>query len=622
MKSNGIGSIERRLEKKVPAIGLALFRISFGLVTVHEIAFLIYFRHLIFDPIPYLETAAPVLTWSLLIWLGTAICLVFGLFTWVCSIANYCFWVLFVLLTPFWHDFDGGFDQLMTSSSFILIFIHSERRLSLDNLRLRLNASALGPSLSPETRVPVIYYYILIGISLGLLYFDAAIHKLHSEIWMNGLGAWVPNTMPYYISPLDLDWFVNSERLQKLIGYSLIVFQLVFLFFFTRRLFRVPLLIFGVFFHLGIIFCLNIYPFGFGMLIHYVLLVPFKWWAGLAERLRYSQPRLSTYCNNADRGSQRLATILEHFDVRNYSTFYFVSGLNELPEVILKDLSDFGAFTLASVGRHNEIHRGPEGFVENAYFRLLIAVLRILDGVRFLWNRGLAQIPSGFGGMIKRSRPGIFSSGFRAIFGGPASEVPLKSIFLFLAMVLILQANVTLYYGIFKRLDINGKPERADGLFREVSVYATSLSHSLLGVTPHALYMDDHFAGYQMITAFTYIDSLGNEQWVPFVAPDGRLVSPSWGRIHSMWANVAMHPPFDKPTFERLARKVTAFWADKLGIGTEDSTFLVKSKPVQVSFRWLKDLRKKNLGGAWSNFGAIRWRDGQFSIDYRPKARP
>jgi Vitamin K-dependent gamma-carboxylase len=617
MKSSLPGAIERVLEKKVSALGLGLFRIAFGIVCAQEIAFLIYFRHLIYDQTPYLETASPIVTLSLLVWFVVAVGLIFGLFTRVCSVMNYLFWVLFVLLTPMWRDFDGGFDQLMTSSSLILIFVHSERRLSIDNLRLKLTYARHERNAAPETRSPVIYYYVLIGVSLGLLYFDAAIHKLHSEIWINGLGAWVPNTMPYYMSPLELDWFVNNRSLQTLIGYSLTVFQLFFLFLFAHRYFRIPLLISGVAFHLGILFTLNIYPFGWGMLVHYILLVPFSWWAGIAGKIKYQAPILHTYCNRNDQASLRRSIILQHYDIRNISTFHYVSDLDELPQIIQKEYADFRRFKAVSTDGQTRIYDGYDGFRAIGYYQLLLSLVGAAESVGAFFDRACARLNVFRFIPLSKHDPKFR---FKMISGRKSlpSEVSPKVISAFLAIVLILQTNSTVNYGIAKWFN-SGEQSIAHGrIIHELSIYLTSISHILLGITPHALYMDDHFRGYNQISALTYIDSEGQEKWVPFIAPDGRFDSPNWGRVHSMWANVAMHPPFSRPVFERLARKVTAFWAHKLGIGIQDSIFIIKTKPIRISFQWLADLRKTNLGGNWTDFGWIRWQNEQCSFQYAP----
>ncbi|MCI0654815.1 MAG: hypothetical protein L0Y39_10110 [Methylococcaceae bacterium] len=583
------------------------------MVILQEIVYLVYFRHLIFDKIPFIETANPIVSFALGLWLLATALLIFGLYTFACSVANYFFWVLFVLISPMWRDFNGGFDQLMTSSSLILIFVHSERRFSLDNLRSQLKSADLAPKLVQDTRSPVIYYYLLVGVSLGLLYFDAAVHKLQSEIWMNGLGVWVPNTMPYYISPFDFDWFVNNRRLQELSGYFLFVFQLSFLFICTRRLFRIPLLFFGLLFHFGIIVCLNIYPFGFGMLVHYILLAPFKWWTFVARKIEYNSPVLHTYCNITNRASLRMALTLRHFDFRNFSKFQFVATPDELPQIIREEHPDFRSFTLASLDRQNKGYEGLDGFLEKKYFWLVLFCLRFFDTVVLLFARS-----NRYAGLWRR----LNAIRSNRIASRQASDVKAssKSIYRFLAIVLILQVNSTLYYGLLKRFGFNERSTVQGEIIREVSTYITSISHILFGITPHALYMDEHFSGYELIIAFTYIDSAGHENWVPFIAPDGRFISPNWGRVHSMWANVAMHPPFNQIVFERLAKKVTAFWAQKLGIGTRSSIFIIKSKPVQISYRWVKDLRKKNLNGNWSEFGTIRWVEGRFSIQYRSRS--
>ena len=109
--------------KKAPATGVGLFRILFGLITLQEILFLIYFNHLIFDPIPFLDVEFPMIVFFLWLWALVALALTIGYRSQTASIANYIFWLIFVNFTPMQRDFDGGFDLFMIGANFFLIFI-------------------------------------------------------------------------------------------------------------------------------------------------------------------------------------------------------------------------------------------------------------------------------------------------------------------------------------------------------------------------------------------------------------------------------------------------------------------------------------------------------------------
>ncbi|MGH8557294.1 MAG: hypothetical protein ACRESZ_07495, partial [Methylococcales bacterium] len=366
-----------------------------------------------------------------------------------------------------------------------------------------------------------------------------------------------------------------------------------------------------------------IYPYGFGMLVHYILFVPFHWWAFIAPKIRRRYPVLQTYCNTSDRSSLRIALILRHFDFRYFSEYRFVSKPDEIPDILRKLYTDFESFTLASLDRQNQAHCGLDGFSHSTYFQSLSLLLRCFDFVTSCSCTGARAI-SGVSTHFSRFSTRLIEILAKLVANPRAGNTHASSrtIRRYLAIVLILQLNSTIYYGILKNFDLTEPSTQAGKILREISTSLTSLSHVFFGITPHALYMDNHFNGYEEITAFTYLDSAGLEHWLPFIAPDGRFVSPTWGRVHSMWANVAMHPPFNRIVFERLAAKVTAFWAEKLGIGTHDSTFIIRSKAIQISFRWIEGLRKKNLSGNWSELGTIRWKEGRFSIEYRSEKRP
>lgn len=621
-------AVQSGLAKQVPATGLGLFRMFFALVALQEILFLYYFRHLIFDPVPYLDPASPSIHLFLIFWAIAALCLALGYRTRGAAVANYLFWLAFTVFTPMWKDFDGGFDPLMLGSSLLLIFLPSERALSLDNLRLKWTLSTPGRRYVPPARVSVLAYFIPLAVSLGLIYLDSAIHKLSAEFWRNGLGPWLPSSLPYYMSPLDLSWLLNIEPLQKLIGYSILVFQFVFIFLFFFKPFRVPLLAVGASLHAGIIVSLNIYPFGFGMLVHYFLLAPFAWWRHLGARLRKKRPSLTVLYDELCPLCNRTVIFVEHFDVRKaidcrglqtHARNY--AQLADVPDAaLLKDLYAIdeqgrrysGLDTYIRILRHMG-YTAPLALVlmfPGIYHLARTAYRRIADNrTRDVCDESCAvppdeaELPPPLGGLIRR---------LAATERQQAHRIA-KS----LVVVLVLQLNCTLHYGILYRLGFAPESSEAGAVLAALSNGLIGFSHTFLGITPHPLYLHDHFQGYNHLLALTYRDAAGREHWLPFVDEQGRMTAPNWGRVHSMWANVAVTRRIDHRRLHKFVEKVTAFYARPLGLNLDSEVFTLKLKEVRAPMDWERDLRRHNLQAPWRDVGRVVWekREMQLELD-------
>lgn len=607
-------AIERALANEVPATGLGLFRLFCGLVMLQEIAFLLYFSPLIFDPVPYIDRASPVVSLLLALWAIASFHLMVGCYTRIAALCNYLFWVFFAVLTPMWQDFDGGFDHLMIGSSLLLILLPSERAFSIDQLRWKLKYSSAGQRYEPERNVSVLSYYLPIGLSLGLLYFDSAVHKLFAEFWRNGVGAWLPPSMPYYTSPLASDWLLNQEGLQKLIGYGVLGFEFLFIFLFWCRHLRVPLLLLGAAFHAGIVLSLNVYPYGFAMLIHYLLMVPFGCWRGLRARLQRSGPGLTIYYERECRRCYRTVIALGHFDV--FRALAFQS----------REARPSASRGLPGQEQLGQLHARDRDGRSYAGLDVYLQALRAMGYTAFL-----ARL---------MTLPGLYATGARLYRrtvarrarmdgedshmplppdAGPAGEVlgrfyrrdPTRSrrearrIAKLLLLVLLLQLNSTIHYGLLHRL---GWAPAGWALAGGLSDALVLMSTAFLGIVPHWLYVHDHFDGYNHIFAFSYRDADGRERWLPFVNEQGRLVAPNWGRVQSMWANVAVRGNIDERRFYKFTAKVTAFWGTKLGLDLDDAEITVKMKEIAVPTRWEPDLRQRNMSGPWRDIGRVVWK--------------
>ncbi len=619
--------IIKGLEKRVPATGLGVFRIFFGLVTLHEIGFLFYFRHLIFDPVPFLDPASPLLSFFLVLWGLAALSLTVGRYTRLAALLTYTFWLLFLGFTPMWQDFDGGFDQLMVAGSFLLIFLPSERALSLDNIRFKLKNLNLENHEKSPGNVSVLSYFIPLGFCLGILYFDSAIHKLSAEFWRNGLGAWLPSTMPYYISAIDMSRLLNIKSLQMVIGYILFVFQFVFIFFFYFRRFRAPLMLMGIVFHAGITFSLNIYPFGIGMLVFYFLMVPFSWWRCLKRAISLKSPMLTVFYDQECLQHNRVLITVKHFDVIDAIEF---KGSRKYARQyrVLDGISDNQLLeNLYAINRKGQLFEGINTYIQillKMGYPALVGLVMKLPGIHPLCARHFRRISVSQTREIDnttRARSDntkvLIEERLAKTFTQHTGTVRQRAhrITKCLVVILFLQLNSTIHYGIVHRLGIDRNATAISRLVTGVSDGVLLFSHAFLGITPHGLYLHDHFEGFNHLFAFSYYDKQEREIFLPFVNEEGRIVAPNWGRIQSMWANVAVMADVKLLRFQKFTEKVTAFWGAKVGLDLNDAKLTLKMKEVQTPMEWEKNLRNRNIAEPWVDIGTVIWKDGAMRLE-------
>lgn len=612
--------------KQVPATGVGIFRILFGLVTLQEVLFLIYFNHLIFDPIPFMDVEFPMILVFLCLWALVALALMLGYRCQTASIANYLFWLVFVNFTPMQRDFDGGFDLFMIGANFFLLFMPIDQAFAVDGLRRKLRQPFVHYSLYPRPAVSALVYWLPVAVCLGFLYFDSVIHKMFAEHWRNGLGAWLPSSMPYYISVLDLSWLLNQEYMQKAIGYTIIVFQFTFLFLFSRRRLRPLFFLVGIGLHLGITLSFNIYPFGMGMLACYALIMPFAWYRRLGGWLQASRPALTVYYDQQCPLCCRTVLTLNHFDVLRGVDFRAAQvhgadcpqlrGLE--PAELLRDLYavDARGRVYAGVATYAHIlmamrYTAPLGWLLQSppiYWYACRRYRQIADNRR----RVVCDTHC-----VPAAAAEISTTWYQRVFvaePGAAVRPICHKIFKISILLVILQMNSTLHYGVLYRLHVETRLSPITSLLTDASNTLLMFSGSFLGITPHALYLHDHFAGYDHLLAIAYLDREGGEHWLPFVNEEGRLLAPNWGRVHSMWANIAVTPDINELRLKKFIMKVTAFWGIKTGLDLDHTRFIIKMKKITSPVEWVFDLRKQNLSGDWQDIGTAQWHGREIVI--------
>ncbi len=608
-----------------PATGIGLFRLLFGIITLQEIFFLLYFNHLIFDPIPYIDVEFPMIPFFLYLWAIIASFIIIGYRCQFAIISNYIFWIVFVNFTPMQRDFDGGFDLFMIGTNFFLMFMPVDKAFSIDSLRRKLQTPFVHYSTYIKPTVSVLAYYLPVIICLGFLYFDSALHKMFAPHWRNGLGAWLPSSIPYYVSAINMSWLLNIEWLQKSIGYLILIFQFSFIFLFFFKKLRLLYFVIGFSLHLGITVSFNIYPFGLGMLIFYTLIFPFCYYQKIGEWLQETRPTLTVFYDKHCPLCNQTILILNHFDIFNGIDFKSAqsfaadcSALNSIDKKTL--LTD-----LYAVDENNQVYAGVAtyaqilikmrytaflGYILNLPKIFLIANLRyrkIADTRLRIKCNAKCDIP------LTNISPMLYDRLFitddlRLL------KKRIRVVTKVLIILFILQLNSSIHYGLLYRLDIDLKKSVITSTLSSISNSLIMISQSFIGITPHALYLHDHFKGYNHLLAITYLDRDGKEQWLPFITEEGRMAAPNWGRVHSMWANIAVTPNINRHRLHKFIMKVTAFWGVKSELELNKTIFKIKLKKIEAPSYWVKNLLNNNLSGKWVTIGTAEWKQNEIKI--------
>ncbi|MCF8007104.1 MAG: DCC1-like thiol-disulfide oxidoreductase family protein [Methylovulum sp.] len=609
------------LNQQVPATGIGLFRILYGIITLQEILFLYYFRHLIFDPIPFIDVEFPMLGLFLIFWAVIACCVITGYRYQFAVTCNYIFWLVFVNFTSMQRDFDGGFDLFMISAGCFLLFMPGDKALSFDHLRKKLSVPYTRERL-PSATVSILSYYLPVFFCLGLLYLDSSVHKMFAEHWRNGLGAWLPSTQPYYVSALDMSFFLNNEFLQKTIGYTILTFQFTFLFLFWHKKLRLIYLFIGAGLHLGITLSLNIYPFGLGMLIFYSLLIPHEWWQALRQHCTSTQPSLTVFYDQQCPLCNRAVTILNHFDLLKRIDFRSAQEFSA-SHAALKHLSLHTLLTdLYAVDQHQQVYAGVDTYIQIGFHMIYtspVSVLLKLPGIYSLAKNKYRAIADNRQRTLCTetclvTTPYKENSLYHYLFENFATHKPknfARKVSKIIIALLILQLNSTVHYGIIYRLGLKNQHNALTIPLSQASNALLSISQTFLGIAPHALYLHDHFTGYDRILAITYTDASGKENWLPFVNEQGRLLAPNWGRVHSMWANIAVTPTIDNTRLHKFIMKVTAFWGQQLGLNLNTTVFHIHLKKISAPNYWVYDQLHKNFSSPWLTIGEAQWHDNK-----------
>jgi hypothetical protein len=133
-----------------------------------------------------------------------------------------------------------------------------------------------------------------IAFHLCLVYFISAIHKIHADVWFNGVATYYIMNLERFCGPYN-HLLVNNGVFVTLSTYFTILIELLFPLFIWKKAFRTPLLISGVALHVGIYVFMMIYDFEIFYMMIYGFFFTQKEWEKAIEYVTARLNKLHLY---------------------------------------------------------------------------------------------------------------------------------------------------------------------------------------------------------------------------------------------------------------------------------------------------------------------------------------
>ncbi|AYB33097.1 DCC1-like thiol-disulfide oxidoreductase family protein [Chryseolinea soli] len=617
-----IDVIERAYTKKIDGSGLALFRIVYGVVLLCEVIQLFYFRHLVFDKIPYLSPSEIDFAIPLIFWMISLVFLIVGLYTRYAAIVNY---ILSVTLIGTIQSYEYHMFYMFVGTNFLLIFLNVSQVNSLDRLRSKLKYSTTRFQLEPTRKVNALHYYAIPLMSVGFTYLDSVFFKLTSHIWLSGLGMWAPVSLPQ-TTQFNVSFLLNLKWVMLGLGYITLIFELLFIFLFWRKKWRWFLFVVGVGLHIGIVVMFPIPWFGLGMMSFYLLLVPVGTWSKIRKAFQAKKPLLEFFYDEECPLCIRVKIILSHFDVFNVIEFKSVQRYAAQTPALSNYSQEQLLNSIFSVSSKGKVLKGIDTYIF-VFLRLPalfpLGLIMKFPGVyqisklvyrKVAEDRVVERCTEDNCGYTPVPVYIADTDNIKLLKNLTLKQFKIRVITFLLVFFVILQLNVSYNSDLVNAVKTkigfkNSAPER---IIQKITSPARKFSKIYFGICHHPLFLDSHFDGYNHIIAIEAVGENGKTYWLPIIDKNGMPGSYLYGFVWAKWTFRVNSPRINQNRLAQGIRDFTAFWATNNGIPLNKFKFNVYVKKVEVPSQWKLDHLNNQIKQNWQLAGEAHWEGDNF----------
>ena len=613
--------MKKLFNTKVDAIGLSVFRMFYSVILFFELHQLFTFRSIIYDKDPFVYKGELDVTFLFQFWFVIIICLFLGLFTRYMTLLNYIFSV--IIFSSASH-FEYHVFYAYVGINFLLMFMPISRVLSIDSLIEKVKYTSIGRPYAIDRKVLKINYIILVFVAIALVYFDSIFHKFSGKMWMDGLGVWLPSSLPM-VTWCDTSSMLNQKGLMVFLGYLVMVFETVFIFLFWFKKFRLPFFILGVFFHIGILIAYPIPWFALTAVAVYLLLLPIGYWLKLATLFKVKKPRFKFYYDVECPLCNKVVVIIKHFDIFNAVECITVQG-NFQNDAALQNIDE----ETLLINIHGVTHKGKVSVGFWAYVQLFkamgytypLGLIISLPGISFLGQKIYKFVAGN-----RITERCTAENCAMPVFTNPVSETDdlLIKGFNQLAVTRFFWKCILWFMIVAQMLLIYFNPyvqshmpfaNYISKVLAKPYEYSKVPLQKYFGLTTHPVFMfKNHFEDYKFIFKVTGVDATGKEILVPILNENG-MPKNSYAN-GALWVSYTFRvnsPYFKLQQFEDGIVPYLKYFENDNQLSIHHYNFYIKE--IQPKEDWRQNALREHMAQPWVKAGEANLNGNSYKFSW------
>lgn len=583
---------------------MSVFRILYGMILFFEILHLYRFRNITFDKDPFVYSGEIESSYLLYFWMIVLVCFIFGLFTRLTTIVNYIFTVL-VFSSAL--KFEYHVYYAYTGVNFLLMFLPVSRVLSIDSLREKIKYTGIGRPYRPDRTVLEINYLAPVFVGIALVYFDSVFQKFDSNTWLEGLGIWRPSSLPMYTEN-DTSLVLNNEVLVKSLSWFVLAFETLYIFLFWFRKLRVPLLITGILFHIGILIAYPIPLFALTYCCMNLLLVPVSFWQKLGRALQFKKPLYTFYYDAECPLCAKVVVAIHHFDIFKTVRCLTVQGHYQHDPALSGIDENTLLINIHGVTRSGKVFVGFWAYVQlfkSMVYTWPFGILISFPGISWLGKKTYHYIAG-----ERLTERCTAENCAMPVFSEPVKETEdylvkgwnrlaiTKSFWKFTLVFLLLCQCLVIWFSptMIKIIPQDSKINAVAG--KMLTPGTRKFFEDVFGIRYHGVFVDRHFTNFNHVVKIHYRAN-GKDVRLPLINDDGMCIGWTTGTI---WRNLAFNaitPTLSKDKIEDNIVPYLKFYVREENLDGNHFQFDFYVKEVETPVHWEKDFLRRQMKKPW-----------------------